>query len=92
MEKGGREIFVGFLVVSACHRPSLVAVALAGGREMPCLALAVTTGLCVFVVCLSLCRVLYLGHTVKRHFAVCPNCSTRKIYSTRQSGYLPCAP
>ena len=37
MEKGGREIFVGFLVVSACHRPSLVAVALAVGREMGCL-------------------------------------------------------
>jgi len=39
-EKGKRGPFVGFPVVSACHRPSLVAVALAGGREMPCLALA----------------------------------------------------
>ena len=36
-EKGKRGPFVGFPVVSACHRPSLVAVALAGGREMACL-------------------------------------------------------
>jgi len=51
-----------------------------------------TTGNREFAVCLNVCRVLFLGHTVNSTFAVRRELNTRRIESTRRIENSPCAP
>ena len=50
-----------------------------------------TTGDGFFVECPRLCRVFFIGHSVKRLFAESQRESTRQTNSTRQKGGLPSA-
>ena len=52
----------------------------------------ITTGNREFAVCLNVCRVLFLGHTVNRTFAVRRELNTRRTESTRRIETSPCAP